>query len=102
MLILKEELFRDHSSIKVLKIELEVYVSSRNVSGKSAISFFVNFPPRLGDCTVNPVNGTTQTLFGIKCANWIDSEGRVFNFAFYGKLFYFKIKLIKVVCNILN
>jgi hypothetical protein len=90
-LTLKEEIFRDHSSIIIWKIELEVHISSRNVSGKSSILFSVNFPPRFGDCTVNPENGTTKTLFGIKCANWIDTEGIVLNFAFYSKL----ISLIK-------
>jgi len=72
-----------------------VHISSPNVSGKSSILFSVNFPPRLGYCTVNPAIGTTKTLFGIKCGNWIDTEGIVFNFAFYGKFIYFKIKFIK-------
>ncbi len=59
------------------------------MSGKSSILFSVNFPPRSGKCTVNPENGTTQTIFNIKCTNWIDSEGSVFKFAFYGKFFFF-------------
>ena len=88
MLTLKEEIFHDHPLIIIWKIELEVHISSRNVSGKSAISFFVNFPPRFGNCSMNPENGTTQTLFGIKCGNWIDSEGSVFNIVFYGKIFF--------------
>jgi hypothetical protein len=89
LLTLKEELFRDHSSILIWKIELEVIISSRNVSGKSSILFSVNFPPRLGYCIVNPENGTTKTLFDINCMNWIE-EGSVFNFAFYSKFIYFK------------
>ena len=93
LLTLKEEIFRDHSSIIIWKIELVVRISSRNVSGKSSMLFSVNYPPRFGNCTVNPENGTTQTLFGFKCANWIDSEGSVFNFVFYGKRFFFNIKL---------
>ncbi len=91
LLTLKEEIFRDYPSIIIWKIELEFHISSRNVSGKSAISFFVNFPPRFGNCSVNPENGSTQTLFGIECANWIDTEGSEFNFVFYGK----SISLIK-------
>jgi hypothetical protein len=94
LLTLKEETFCDHSSIIIWKIELELHISSRNVSGKSSMLFFVNYPPRTGYCTVNPKNGTTQTLFGIKCANWIDTEGSVFNFAFYGKFTFFEIKFI--------
>jgi hypothetical protein len=94
-LTLNEDIFRDHSSIIFWKIELEVLISSRNVNGKSSILFFVNFPPRFGNCTVNPENGSTKTLFGIICANWIDSEGSVFNFVFYGKFITFKIEFIK-------
>ena len=96
LLTLNEDIFSDHSSIIIWKIEFEVHISSRNVSGKSSILFSVNFPPRFGDCTVNPENGTTQTLFGIKCGNWIDLEGSVFYFAFYGKFVSFKINLITV------
>jgi hypothetical protein len=93
LLTLREEIFRDHASIIIWKIDLEVHISIRNVSGKSAMLFSVNFPPRLGNCTVNPENGTTKTLFEIKCANWIDKEGKVLNFAFYGKF----ISLIKLL-----
>ena len=93
---LKEDIFRDHPSIIIWKIDLEVRISSRNVSGKSSMLFSVNFPPRFGNCTVNPENGTTQTLFGIKCGNWIDTEGSVFNFAFYSKIFSF-IKCYEII-----
>ena len=72
------------------------------MSGKSSMFFFVNFPPRQGYCNVNPDNGTTLTRFLIKCSDWIDTEGSVSNFAFYGKLIPFKIEFIKVSCNILN
>ncbi len=85
LLTLKEEIFLDNPSIIIWKIELEFHISSRNVSGKSSILFFVNFPPRFGNCSVNPETGSTKTLFGIKCENWIDTEGNVFNFVFYGK-----------------
>ncbi len=102
LLTLKEETFSDHSSIIIWKIELEFHKSSRNVSGKSSMLFSVNFPPRFGDCTVNPVNGSTNTFFGIKCTNWIDTDGSVSNFVFYGKFFSFKINFIKVSCDILT
>jgi hypothetical protein len=94
LLTLKEEIFLDNPSIIIWKIELEFHISSRNVSGKSSMLFSVNFPPRTGYCTVNPENGTSQTLFRIKCTNWVDTEGSVSNFAFYGKFIFFKIKFI--------
>jgi hypothetical protein len=96
VLTLKEDIFSDHSSILIWKIELEVHLSSRNVSGKSSMLFSVNFPPRFGYCTVYPENGTTQTLFDIKCENWVDKEGSVFNFVFYSKFIYIVSKSIKI------
>jgi len=87
LLTLKKEIFNDYQLIIIWKIELEVRISSRNVSGKSSMFFLVNFPPRQGYCTVNPDNGTTLTLFGFICSDWIDTEGSVSNFAFYGKFF---------------
>jgi hypothetical protein len=84
-LTLKEDIFWDHPSIIIWKIELEVKINNQNLSGKSSMLFFVNFSPRHGYCAVNPENGTTKTIFGIKCENWIDKEGSVFNFAYYGK-----------------
>jgi hypothetical protein len=97
LLTLKEDIFSDHSSIIIWKIELEVHISSRNVSGKSSMLFSVNFLPRFGDCTVNPVNGSTNTFFLIKCTNWIDTEGSISNFVFYGKFLPLKSNLLNLV-----
>jgi hypothetical protein len=97
-LTLKEEIFGDYPSIIIWKIDLEVIISSRNVSGKSSMLFFVNFPPRFGNCTVYPENGSTKTLFGIKCANWIDLEGIVLKFVFYGK--FISLKNVKLFLKI--
>ena len=94
MLTLKEEIFSDHTFIIYWKIELEVRISSRNVSGKSAIMFRVNFPPRYGHCTVNPELGSTKTQFIVKCPDWIDLDGSLVNFAYYGKGKFAKIKIL--------
>ena len=79
-----KDLFRNYSSLIKWKIELTVYIASRNVSGKMSILFFVNFPPRFGYCQVNPQIGSTLTQFEIKCSNWTDTEGSLVNFAYYG------------------
>jgi len=86
-LTLREILFSKYSSEKNWKIELNVFIASRNVSGKSSITFVVNFPPRLGYCLVDPQNGSTVIPFNIKCSNWRDPEGSPVNFAYYGTHF---------------
>jgi len=83
-LTLKEELFGNYSSYKYWKIELMITKTGRNVTGVSSVVFYVNFPPHLGQCFVEPNAGTTLTQFSINCVDWIDSDGSLVNFAFYG------------------
>jgi hypothetical protein len=91
-LTLKEELFKTFSSQAIWKVELNVYLPSKNLSGSASILLFVNFPPKGGSCDVNPKNGTTETFFSISCWNWIDKDGELNSFAYYGrkKLFSYK------------
>jgi hypothetical protein len=83
-LTIKEELFQDFPSQTIWKVELNVYVPSKNTSGSASIIFLVNFPPRNGLCDINPKNGTTNTLFSISCWNWMDRDGHLDSFAYYG------------------
>jgi len=83
-LTIKEELFHDFPSQTILKVELNVYVPSKNSSGSASILFIVNFPPRNGLCDISPKNGTTYTLFSISCWNWMDTDGYLDAFAYYG------------------
>jgi hypothetical protein len=83
-LTIKEELFQDFPSQTIWKVELNVYIPSKNTSGSASIIFLVNFPPRNGLCDINPKNGTTDTLFSISCWNWIDTDGHLDSFAYYG------------------
>jgi hypothetical protein len=39
------------------------------------MNFIINQPPRNGSCSINPLNGTTDTLFTISCLNWFDEYG---------------------------
>lgn len=35
----------------------------------------MNKAPENGNCTINPMNSTIDTLFTINCSNWKDSDG---------------------------
>jgi hypothetical protein len=83
-LTIKEELFQNFPYLPILKVDLNVYVPSKNSSGSASILFLVNFPPKNGLCDISPKNGTTDTLFSISCWNWMDTDGNLDSFAYYG------------------
>ncbi|CAF1615089.1 unnamed protein product [Adineta ricciae] len=41
----------------------------------SALNVVLNQPPVNGTCLIDPVNGTTSTLFDVNCMNWVDNDG---------------------------
>ena len=90
-LTVKEDLFQDYASQIVWNIELVVFLPNKNVTGSASILFFVNYPPRNGQCDINPKNGSTETLFSISCWNWFDSDGNLDSYAYYGLSFFLNI-----------
>jgi hypothetical protein len=64
----------------------EVIYSFVSGIGSCAINFMINQPPQNGSCTINPLNGTTSTLFTISCLNWFDEVG-IKDYSFYGVYF---------------
>jgi len=76
--------FLNHPQQVIWMIELNLYISSRNVSGSSSIILNVNFPPMSGTCNISPASGTTSTLFTIVCFGWIDPDGFLVTYAYYG------------------
>jgi hypothetical protein len=99
-LTIKYELFQNLSSQTIWKVELNVYVPTKNTSGSTSILFIVNFPPRNGLCDINPKNGTTNTLYSISCWNWIDPDGNVDSYAYCGiyflKFFFYKNQFMSI------
>ena len=83
-LTVKDDLFRDYPLQKAWKIELNVFVPSKNKSGSASIQFFVNIPPQQGSCDVNPKQATSNTSFSISCMNWVDSDGLLSSISYYG------------------
>ena len=84
-LTIKEDFFQNYSSQSIWKVELNIFVPSKNLSGSASILFLVNFPPKDGSCDINTKNGTTETIFSISCKNWFDTDGSLDSFAYYGK-----------------
>ena len=87
-LTIRQSLFEDFPSQIIWKVELVVNCVSpnnENVNGSTSLIFYVNYPPKSGSCDIYPKNGTTSTQFQIICINWVDSNGVVIKYSFYGK-----------------
>ncbi len=87
-LTIKKQLFRDFPFV-FWKFQLTGnLIITENVTsqGVTSKSFFVNYSPINGMCDVEPKNGTTSDIFNLFCLNWIDSEGFVTQYVYYGKI----------------
>lgn len=78
-------LFLDNSEIEYWRFEV-VYSFSSEISS-SALNFVLNQPPSNGSCMINPLNGTTSTLFNISCRNWSDQDD-IKDYSFYSQTFF--------------
>jgi len=61
----------------------EVVYSFISETSSSALNFVINQPPQNGSCSIDPLNGTTTTLFTITCSNWFDQDG-IKDYSLYG------------------
>ena len=76
-----KDLFLQNSQTDYWRFEV-IYAFVSETSS-STIDFLTNRPPRNGSCIINPLNGTTSTLFTIYCLNWLDDDG-IEDYSFYG------------------
>ncbi|CAF3980133.1 unnamed protein product [Rotaria sp. Silwood2] len=67
------KLFLENPQITLWRFEV-VYALTTETS-TSALNFAINQPPYNGSCSMNPLNGTTSTLFTISCSDWFDEDG---------------------------
>jgi hypothetical protein len=80
------EFFLEHSHIRYW--QFEVTYSFILETSTSALNFFINQPPKNGNCSISPLNGTTNTIFTIECLDWSDEdEDTIQDYSFYGKYF---------------
>ena len=82
------DLFRDYSNYIIWKFELVITVVALNKSQYTSLVAYINQPPVPGMCGMNPINGTTSTIFTIFCADWSDNDGGLTNYTFYGMMLY--------------
>ena len=89
-LTMLSSLFTDNPLVSVWKVELTLTtVSASNGVSTGVSSFLVklNQLPMGGSCSATPTNGTSgSTLFSISCINWVDPDGQIVKYSFFGKL----------------
>ncbi|CAF1019455.1 unnamed protein product [Adineta ricciae] len=61
----------------------EVVYTFLTEKSSSSLNFIINQPPTNGSCSINPLNGTTSTIFHISCPNWFDEDG-IKDYTIYG------------------
>jgi hypothetical protein len=97
-LVILKDLFRVLPNQVYWKVESEIQLTTYAgdiLNALASIIFYVNFSPKNGMCSVSPNTGTTNTLFTIYCNNWIDKDGEIVSYSYYGEhLLYTFIKLI--------
>ena len=83
-------MFQKYSSVFYWKIEMTVLTTTDSVikSGKSELILKINQVPFNGTCDIDQLNGLAlETSFTIICSNWIDEDGYIINYEFYGKIY---------------
>ncbi|UJR38826.1 hypothetical protein I4U23_031491 [Adineta vaga] len=74
------DLFIHNPQIKYWSFEV-IYSFVSEISS-SAINFVISQPLQNGSCSINPLNGTTSTLFTISCLNWF-GQTDIQDYSFY-------------------
>jgi hypothetical protein len=82
------QLFLSNSQINLWRFE--VVYSFVSGTSSSALNFVLNQPPSNGSCSINPLNGTTSTLFNVSCPDWFDEDG-IDDYSLYSKSIFIQI-----------
>ncbi|UJR16672.1 hypothetical protein I4U23_003572 [Adineta vaga] len=79
----KHDLFLFNSQWKLWRFQVTYQFPTKSSIG--SLDFKINQPPINGSCSINPLNGTTSTLFNIKCSDWYDDAG-IKDYSVYSKV----------------
>lgn len=87
-------MFQNYSTTTYWKIELliETIVNNVKTNGSNELILKTNQLPYNGTCLLSNLTGyALDTYFIINCTEWIDDDGYIILYEFYGKL------LIKII-----
>lgn len=93
-LIISPRLFQNDVTNQIWKIEFKLTtISYLHGNSTSITSIFIklNQLPYGGRCFITPSIGiAASTLFGVNCSNWLDSDGYIVNYSYFGSLGFFQ------------
>ena len=82
---LMPDLFSSNPSIRLWQVQLSI--NADNVTGVSSMIYKTNSLPTNGTCSVSPSSGLAlSTYFVISCSGWVDPDGSVTRYDYYGKI----------------
>lgn len=89
-LTLFPKLFDTYPSMVFWRINYQIE-NSQSKKGLASLVLIKNQPPQNGVCSISPNNGISlQTPFLIECVNWIDLDGSIIRYEYFGKIYHFK------------
>lgn len=92
-MVISSDLFKSLSTIIYWKIEFKVvanYTAVFALNGSTQMILKINEPPSNGTCAVDPPSGYALIdYFQIKCIDWLDTDGLIVRYEFFGKNFFF-------------
>lgn len=81
-------LYSNNPLINIWKYEstITTYSNENGIStGKSSILIKLNELPKSGSCSITPLTGfSANTSFTISCRDWVDNDGLITKYAYYG------------------
>lgn len=85
-LTIHKEVFSHYEDVNTFKVHLtaECYntVTDTLTSGMVAFTLYRNTPPKDGDCTISPTNGTAATTrFQISCYGFVDDDDSIVDYS---------------------
>lgn len=89
-LTVKPELFTE-SSILYWRIDfvLEIVSNGITLNSSNSLEFKINQNPYNGNCSIYPEEGfAMSTNFTITCQNWLDDDGIVMRYEYFGLIFF--------------
>lgn len=84
--------FSQNPTVQKWKIEFTTFGATKSgfASSSSSIIIYVNQLPTSGTCTVDLQHGySISTNFNISCSDWMDLDGSIKRYEFFGKNLYF-------------
>lgn len=84
----QSSLFLENPSIYLWKFEFTLTSTTPAngiATGQSSMVVLVNQLPYGGTCTVTPTTGIAlNTTFTIDCSSWLDDDGDIYEYAYFG------------------